>query len=122
MIKVLIYKDPRYPLEVKKIRQKAKEILSGLGLKDRVELSLAFVGARRAKKLNQEFRQQDYFPEVLSFSLEEPRAEDGFLRLGDVMICFPLAREMARRENRMLMEVLADLLDHGIKNLVRHSA
>ena len=116
-MKVLIKKDPRYPLDLKKIRQKAKEILASFGLSDKVELSLYFIGTRKAKELNQTYRKMDYIPEVLSFSMNE-KGPDGVLRLGDLVICFPKARDLAMKRNRMVEEIIAELLEHGIKNLV----
>lgn len=119
-MKVLIKKDPRYPLDLKKIRQKAKEILTSFGLSDNVELSLYFVGTRKAKELNQTYRKMDYIPEVLSFSMNE-EGPDGILRLGDVVICFPKARDLAAKRSRMVEEIIAELLEHGIKNLITAS-
>jgi len=118
-VKVLIKKDPRYPLNLKRIRQKAKEILLSAGLGQKTELSLFFVGKRKAKKMNQTFRKMDYVPEVLSFPMGE-KGPDGLLRLGDVVICFPLAREQARKRERMVEEIISELLEHGISNLISH--
>lgn len=117
-MKVLIKKDPRYPINIKSIRQKAKEILKSSGLGNDAELSLAFVGKRKAKQLNQFYRKMDYIPEVLSFPMHE-RGPDGNLRLGDVVFCFPLARERARKRERMVEEIIFELLEHGLGNLIK---
>ena len=117
-MKVLIKKDPRYPLNLKSIRQKAKDILISVGLGQKTELSLFFIGKRKAKKMNQTFRKMDYVPEVLAFPMGE-RGQDGLLRLGDVVICFPLAREQARKRERMVEDIIGELLEHGINNLLK---
>ena len=81
---------------------------------------MALVGERAAKKLNQDYRQADYIPEVLAFPLqEEEPAGDGVRRWGDVVICFPQARQLAVKFNRPLDEVLMELLVHGLKNIFR---
>lgn len=116
-MRVLIKKDPRYPLNLKNIRNVAKELLSASGLSNKTELSIFFVGKRKAKTLNQTYRRMTYVPEVLSFPMGE-NGPDGFLRLGDVVICFPMAREEARKRERMVEEIIGEFLDHGIKNLV----
>jgi len=116
-MKVLIKKDPRYPLDLKAIRQKSIEILKSHKLSEKTELSILFVGKRKAKKFNEDYRKMDYIPEVLAFPMHE-FGLDGVLRLGDVLICFPLAREYARKRNKMVQEVIDELLIHGIKNLV----
>lgn len=116
-MKILIKKDPRYPLNLKQIRQKTESILTSFGLRDETEISLYFVGARKAKQLNQTYRKMDYVPEVLSFPLKE-RGPDGVLRLGDVVVCFPKARELARKRSRLVEEIIVELIEYGIKNLV----
>jgi len=114
---VEVKKDPRYRVGTRFIKQTAKKILKNLGPNQRVDLSIALVGKRQAKKLNQVFRGQDYIPAVLSFPDPQKTPETKFL-LGEVMICFPLVREKAIRENQTIEEALADLLKHGIKNLL----
>ena len=112
-MKVLISKDPRYHLDLKWVRRKVEEIMAGLGI-DEGEVSLIFVGRRKAKMLNQKYRQMDYVPLVLSFP------QGGERRLwGDVMVCWPEVREQAIRENATLEEILARLLKHGLTNLVK---
>lgn len=116
-MKILIRKDPRYPINLKNVRLKAKEILSALGVSAATELSIVFVGIRKAKWLNETYRKMVYIPEVLAFPMAE-RGPDEILRLGDVMICFPLAREQAVKRSVMVEEIINELLEHGIKNLV----
>jgi len=116
-MKILIKKDPRYPLDVKKIRQVTKNILGDCDLPEESELSISLVGKRKAKSLNQDYRHKDYIPKVLAFPMGE-KGPDGVLRLGDLVICFPLVREEARKRQRMVIEIIEELLDHGIGNLI----
>lgn len=117
-MKILIKKDPRYLLKLKKIRSTTREILESLKVGDDVELSLNFVGIRKAKKLNQDYRKMEYIPEVLAFPMNE-KCPDGLVRLGDVVICFPLVREQAMKRDRMIEEIIKELLEHGIGNLLK---
>jgi probable rRNA maturation factor len=119
-MKIEIKKDPRYPIDVKKVRQMAKEILKDNNVSEEVELSLNFVGKRKAKKLNQQYRNKDYIPGVLSFPMHE-EGPDGTLQLGDVMVCFPEARAEARKRERLVIEIIREWLEHGIDNLVNKS-
>jgi rRNA maturation RNase YbeY len=116
-MRILISKDPRYPLDNKKIREKVEEILKQLGIKNVFEISLAFVGKRKALEMNHSYRRADYIPEVLTFSQEGEKA-GGQRLLGDILICFPQARERALAENKMVDEVIEELLIHGLKNLI----
>ncbi len=117
-VKVLIKKDPRWSLSVKEVRKMSEGILREFIKSGQVELSILFVGKRKAKKLNEDYRKMDYVPQVLAFPQNEKGMADGWDRVGDVVICLPLLREEAIVENRLLMEVLKDWLRHGIKNLI----
>ncbi len=116
-MKILIKKDPRYPLEIKKIRQIARKILAGYQMGDEMELSINFVGKRKAKSLNKDYRDKTYIPKVLAFPMNE-QLPDGRTLIGDVVICFPLARQEARQRQRLVNEIIEELLEHGISNLV----
>ncbi len=116
--RVFVKKDPRWSLSVKEVRKIAKKLLSEFLSSGRIELSVLFVGKRKAKKLNQNYRKMDYVPQVLAFPQDGEEMADGWKRLGDVVICLPLLREEAIVENRFLMEVLENWLRHGIKNLI----
>jgi len=116
-VKVLIKKDPRYPINLKGVRRKIIEILGDFGKKEKLEISLVFVGKRKAKELNENYRKMDYIPEVLAFPMNEV-GPDGVIRLGDLVICFPLAREVAIKREKLVDQVIFELLEHGIANLV----
>jgi len=117
-MKVLISKDPRYPIDNKKIRKKVDMIFRRLETPSNCELSIFFVGRRKAKQMNQGYRQMDYIPEVLSFSQGGDRV-GGRILLGDLLICFPQVRERAIRENQLVDKILGETLEHGIKNLLK---
>ncbi len=113
-----VKKDPRYKVSTKAVRGIAEKILIDFGLSDKTELSIIFVGKRKAKELNLTYRQMDYIPEVLSFPSDKEITPAGNLFLGDVMICFPLARQRAMVENQLMEKSIEELLRHGINNLV----
>lgn len=119
-MRILIKKDPRYPLDVKEVRQIAEDVLEEYELGDKIELSVNFVGKRKAKSLNENYRDKGYIPKVLSFPMDEDTPE-GRRLLGDIVICFPLAREEARQRQRMVNEIIKELLDHGIENIISNS-
>jgi len=117
MISVLITSGSRYPLDRKAIRKRTREFLKKAGLED-VEVSLAVVGARKSRELNKTYRHLDQPALSLSFALEEPRSPDGILRLGDVVVCYPLARQKAALEKRMVDEVIWEAVEHGLKQIL----
>lgn len=117
-VTIEVKKDPRYRVKTQFIKETAQGILAGFGLTNKIQLGVVITGSRKAKQLNQTYRKMDYIPEVLSFSYNEEMPKGEFF-LGEVVICFPLAREKAIRENQEIEEAISDLLRHGIGNLLK---
>lgn len=76
------------------------------------ELSLSFIGADRAKRLNLEYRKKEYVPNVLSFPLSE--------KIGDIFICPKVAAKEARDFNMSERGYVAFLFIHGCLHLKGH--
>ncbi len=103
-------------LEVIKIARKAliKRNLTN------VELSILFVGSRRAKKLNILYRKKDYIPQVLGFPMSRQADEDGKIRLGDIVICTQKLKYEAIYSNKSISMILNEWLLHGVDNLLKN--
>lgn len=83
------------------------------------ELSLYFVGRKKARDLNIEYRKMDYYPQVLGFPMNKKKDVDGIVRLGDVVICTSKLKYEAKQYNKQIEEVLGDWLIHGVENLLK---
>jgi len=116
MLSVLISSESRYPISRPKIRKIVEDYLKDLGIDD-VEVSVAVVGSRKIKELNKKWRNLDEPTTVLTFALEEPRNQDGVLRIGDIVISYPEARIIAQEDNLNMDEAIEKLLIHGLGNL-----
>ncbi|NCN59382.1 rRNA maturation RNase YbeY [Candidatus Microgenomates bacterium] len=116
MISVLISSESRYPISRPKIRTIVEDYLRDLGIDD-VEVSVAVVGSRKIKQLNKKWRNLDEPTTVLTFALEEPRNQDGVLRIGDIVISYPEARIIAQEDNLNMDSAIGKLLIHGLGNL-----
>lgn len=117
---VEIFADSRYPVDRKFIRQAVRDLLSRYGLgEQRVVVEVTIVGNRKIHALNKEYRKIDAPTDVLSFPLEEmaPKS-DGKIHLGDVVVNYPMAREMAVKMNRIIDKAIAELVEHGVKHLL----
>lgn len=112
-----VKKDPRYRVKKSFLKKACLQILKNLGVRQEVSVGIVLVGKRKAQSLNQEYRKQDYVPLVLSFPYRQDMPDSNYL-LGEVVICFPLVREKAIRENQTIEKALVELLDHGLKNLI----
>ncbi len=73
------------------------------------EISLVFVGATRAKELNQRLRKKDYVPNVLSYV--------SGTKSGEIIICLAVAREQAPQHELSYTDFVAFLFIHGLYHL-----
>ena len=111
--------DGRSSIVDRRIKELANMILIEKGFKENVELSIIFMGKSRAKKLNVEFRNKDYIPQVLGFPMSKKLDEDGKIRLGDIVICTQKLKYEVIFLKSSLEKVLYDWLVHGVENLLK---
>lgn len=117
---VLISSASRYPINRPQIKKTVLQFLDDSSLEE-AEISVAFVGRRKIRQLNKDWRKFDEETVVLTFSLEEPRDKEGILRIGDIVISYPEAQEIAIEENLTMNQAIDQLLVHGLKNLLKKS-
>lgn len=82
----------------------------------KVEITVSFVSPKKIQKINQEMRGKSYTPAVLSFPYYD-KTEDGLL-LGEVLICKPEARKLAKKNGVTLDEQINQLIVHGTKHIL----
>jgi len=115
-------------IEEKRLKQAAEAALEeikktlGLARGKEAEVSLALVGGKRMRALNKTYRGKDKPTDVLSFSQIERgkkfvKAPEKIIRLGEVVVCLPVARKQAKRSKHSLLKELTILLIHGILHL-----
>ena len=85
--------------------QTMKDDILGKGYR----LSLVFVGSTRAQKLNQQYRQKDYVPNVLSFPLDETT--------GEIYIAPVVAKTQAPKYNLSPRGYVGFLFIHALLHL-----
>ena len=78
----------------------------------RYNLSLVYIGEKRAQALNIEHRNKDYIPNILSFPLDEAT--------GEIFICPSVAKREAKNFNLTYRNYLIFLLIHGLLHLKGH--
>jgi rRNA maturation RNase YbeY len=85
-------------------------------LGERYNLSIVYIGEKRALSLNTTHRKKDYPADILSF----PLSKDS----GEIFLCIPCARLSARAGNTPLGNFIAYLLIHGMLHLkgLRHGS
>jgi len=81
-------------------------------------VTVRFVGAAEARKLNNAYRDRDYATNVLSFDYES--AGLGQVLAGDIVLCAPVLRREARAQGKALSAHIAHLTVHGALHLQGH--
>ncbi len=86
------------------------------------EIGLNIVTEEEIQELNEEYRHIDEPTDVLSFVLndEEMAQEDGYIYLGDVVICLSIAKKQAIEYNHSLLRELVYLFVHSILHMTGH--
>jgi rRNA maturation RNase YbeY len=116
---ILINHKKNWGLDEELVEKLAKRALKKKGFDENVELSIFFVGKKKAKDLNMDFRKMDYIPQVLGFPMSQKKDVDGRIRLGDIVICTQKLKYEINFQKSNLDTVLYSWLIHGIDNLTK---
>jgi rRNA maturation RNase YbeY len=117
MSNVILIKYPKnWGLSEKLVIGLLNKALVNKNLED-VEISVVFVGRKRAKDLNIRYRNKSYIPQVLGFPMDKVKSEDGWIHLGDIVICTEKLKYEVKFQKKRLDIVLEEWLLHGVENL-----
>ncbi len=99
------------------------ETLNFLKINENIELSLVINTDEKQRDLNKNYRNKDYIPDVLTFSLEEKSKVNllntlGIRNLGDIFICYNKAIEQSKKYNHSLKRELSFLFVHGMLHIL----
>lgn len=118
---ILIFVESRYKVNRKGIKKVILDTLSENAVTTPVEVSVAVVGDRKMRLLNQKYRNLDKTTNVLSFPLSEgeqtPLPSD-IIRLGDIVLSYPVVIQEAARDEVMVDEKINELIAHGLLHLL----
>lgn len=126
---IIIGGDSRYPVDRRRLREALLGALQKENLALPAEISVTVVGERKMKTLNSGYREMHKSTNVLSFCLQETKTDgEGFvfpgdqtMYLGDIVICYPVARSEARIYNMMVDDWIVELALHSLEHLLgRH--
>src|SRR5690625_1494706 len=94
-------------------------------IQEDAELSVSFVNNKKIQELNKEYRKKDEPTDVISFALQDGKADsinivgsDGALMLGDIIISIDKVEEQAIEYNHSFERELGFLAVHGFLHLL----
>lgn len=84
----------------------------------RRDIAVALVGRRISRRLNRIARGVDAPTDVLSFPADDGTPWPGRARqLGEIVICYPVAKRQAQEYGHSVRQEIAELLVHGLAHL-----
>jgi len=132
MLNILIVSSSRYPIKRKQIKEMIQKVLNTLKVTGFIEVEISIVGDRKMTQLHQKYMHEEGTTDVLSFPLHDnyifSKAKqknesgfvdpDGVLRLGSIVISYPVAQKQANEHNITTNEEIARLVEHGMLHLL----
>ena len=125
MITINILADAKYPFDRAALRTHLTSVLAKYKLTDNVQIDLQVVGKRKMSKFHHTYMQLSGPTDVLSFPLNDPSDDrpflsspDGVLRLGDLVICYPVAVKETLEKQCRLDQQIQFLAEHGLMHLL----
>ncbi len=120
-IQVPIFVESRYKVNRRKIKEAVDNVLGKQEITGPVEVSVAIVGDRKMRELSRKYKNEDKTRNVLSFSLMEGESAhnpDDVLRLGDIIISYPVVIKEASKEEMLVDDKVSQLVEHGLMHLL----
>lgn len=121
-ISVPIFVESRYKVNRRKIKEAVSQVFRDEKFTRDVEVSIAVVGDRKMRSLNNKYRNQDKTTNVLSFSQLEGESsvfkEDQLVMLGDVVISYPQIIKDASEQEKLVDFRINELVTHGVRHLL----
>jgi probable rRNA maturation factor len=118
---VLIYVESRYKVDRSRMKKTIAETLTANSVTTPVEVSVAIVGDRKMKGLNQKYRNLDKTTNVLSFPQQEGEksiVQGDIARLGDIVLSYPQVVRESARDDMLIDEKIDQLLQHSMLHLL----
>ncbi len=119
--RVLIYVESRYKVNRKRIKSAIQYVLEEQNLQTQVEISVAIIGDRKMKALNKKYRNKEGTANILEFPLnegEQTNLPSDILRLGDIVISYPMVIKEASEQDMLVDDRVEELLQHGMLHLL----
>lgn len=120
-LKVLLFVESRYKVNRKKIRTTIASVLDANSVNSPVEVSVAIVGDRKMRELSRKYKGEDKTRNILSFPLNEGEKMEvpaGIIRLGDIVISYPIVLLEAARDDMLVDDKIDELVAHGMTHLL----
>ncbi len=120
-VKVPVFVESRYKVNRKRIKNSVLSLVKQNELGGEIEISVAIVGDRKMRELSRKYKGEDKTRNVLSFSQtegEDIRLPKNVLRLGDIVISYPVVIREASRDEVLVDDKIDELVGHAMLHLL----
>jgi len=124
MVSIELFVGSRYPVNRKAIRQKIAEVLQEHRVTS-AQVSVSIVGRRKIQELNEDRLHHEGVTDVLSFPQLKNISDEAFPvpegmgpHLGDIVICFPVAVQQAKRYGKRVDDQINFYVEHSMLHLL----
>lgn len=123
MVKVSIAKQSNYPVNSPEIKKKLADFFVSRGIVSKAEVSVAIVGEKKMLDIGNLYLKDRKLHNVLYFTPDEIKSKfifppDDTIHLGEIIVCYPVAFQEAKKENILLKEKVYELIEHGALHLL----
>lgn len=115
---VIVSCPSRYRVDKDVIRKSIEKTLEGQKVYELVEVEVSIVGERTMSSLHKKYLETYEATDVMSFPLEFAEFPDGTKRLGDIVVCYPVAVREAAKYGRSISSEIGRLVEHGCLHLL----
>jgi probable rRNA maturation factor len=123
MISISVKKQAKHKISKKKIQKELASSLKQSGLVSKTKVSVAIVDEKEMLDLCKKYLKDNRLHNVLSFPNKETRGKFVFPPgktnyLGEIVICYPIAKKEAEMEDKSVEEKVIELAKHGAQHLM----
>lgn len=122
MIQINVVKQSNYPVSSVKIKKFLQKFFADHGIVSDAEVTVSFVGEKEMLVLAKKYYKDNKLHNVFSFVESEVKNfttnKKDRINLGETVVCFPVALEEAKKENKLIEEKVLELIGHSALHLL----
>jgi len=115
---IRIITSSRYLVNRKRIRDFVDDFFRKNNIDSSLSVTLVFVGKTKMRSIASVYKHEDVALPVLAFPYRND-VEMGEPLLGEVFLCYPQIVLLAAERNKRLNPLIDELIEHGLKNLLK---
>lgn len=123
MISISVKKQPSHIVNTNDIKRYLTTLLEQSGIVSNTKVSVALVGEKKMLDISNKYLKDNKMHNVLSFTYSEITNKFAFppddsTHLGEIIVCYPMAKKEAKEEGISVEEKVQELLKHGALHLL----